>query len=34
MENFIGERAKEIDIISNGGGVKDRKWNIEWRDDT
>ncbi|GAB5593642.1 hypothetical protein Unana1_08542 [Umbelopsis nana] len=34
MENFIGERAKEIEIISNGGGVKGRKWNIEWRDDT
>jgi 2-hydroxy-3-keto-5-methylthiopentenyl-1-phosphate phosphatase len=34
MENFIGDRAKEIEIISNGGGVEDRKWNIQWRDNT
>jgi hypothetical protein len=34
MENFIGDRAKEIEIISNGGGVDGRKWNIQWRDDT
>ncbi|KAJ2955353.1 hypothetical protein NQZ79_g8630 [Umbelopsis isabellina] len=34
MEKFIGDRAKEIEIISNGGGVKGRKWSIEWRDDT
>lgn len=34
MENFIGDRAKEIEIISNGGGVQDRKWDIKWRDET
>ncbi|KAI9285155.1 HAD-like domain-containing protein [Umbelopsis sp. AD052] len=34
MENFIGDRAKEIEIISNGGGVDGRKWSIQWRDDT
>jgi hypothetical protein len=34
MENFIGDRAKEIEIISNSGGVEGRKWSIKWLDDT
>jgi 2-hydroxy-3-keto-5-methylthiopentenyl-1-phosphate phosphatase len=34
MSNFLGEKAKEIDIVSNDGKVDDRNWNIIWRDDS
>ncbi|CAO3624658.1 unnamed protein product [Cunninghamella blakesleeana] len=34
MIDFLGEKAKEIEIVSNNGKVTDRKWEIIWRDDT
>lgn len=34
MTNFLGEKAKNIEIIANQGEVKDRNWKITWRDDS
>lgn len=34
MDNFLGEKAKDIEIIANQGQVNDRNWKIIWRDDS
>ncbi|CAO3597534.1 unnamed protein product [Absidia cylindrospora] len=34
MFNFLGDKAKDIDIVSNNGEVHDRNWKIIWRDDS
>ncbi|KAI8888677.1 hypothetical protein K501DRAFT_209963 [Backusella circina FSU 941] len=34
MTKFLGEKAKDIDIVANNGDVKDRTWKIIWRDDS
>jgi 2-hydroxy-3-keto-5-methylthiopentenyl-1-phosphate phosphatase len=34
MTKFLGEKAKDIDIVANNGEVKDRTWKIIWRDDS
>jgi 2-hydroxy-3-keto-5-methylthiopentenyl-1-phosphate phosphatase len=34
MTNFLGEKAKDIEIVSNQGKVHDRTWQIIWRDDS
>ncbi|KAI9029824.1 HAD-like domain-containing protein [Phycomyces nitens] len=34
MRNFLGEKAKDIEIICNKGEINDRDWKIIWRDDS
>lgn len=34
MINFLGDKAKDIDIVANLGQVEDRSWKITWRDDS
>ncbi|KAI9494182.1 HAD-like domain-containing protein [Zychaea mexicana] len=34
MTNFLGEKAKDIKIISNDGECVDRNWKIVYRDDS
>jgi 2-hydroxy-3-keto-5-methylthiopentenyl-1-phosphate phosphatase len=34
MTNFLGDKAKDIEIVCNGGKITDRTWEIIWRDDT
>lgn len=34
MNKFLGEKAKDIKIISNNGTVEGRNWKIEYRDDS
>ncbi|KAI7889204.1 HAD-like domain-containing protein [Mucor mucedo] len=34
MTNFLGEKAKDIEIIANKGEVTGRDWKITWRDDS
>ncbi|RUS17189.1 HAD-like domain-containing protein [Jimgerdemannia flammicorona] len=34
MDAFVGDRAREIEIISNEGVIEERSWKIIWRDDT
>lgn len=34
MTNFLGEKAKDIKIISNDGEVEGRNWKIKYRDDS
>ncbi|KAI8374480.1 HAD-like domain-containing protein [Radiomyces spectabilis] len=34
MTNFLGEKAKDIEIVSNDGEVVDRTWKIIWHDDS
>ncbi|KAI7862786.1 HAD-like domain-containing protein [Spinellus fusiger] len=34
MTRFLGDKAKDIDIISNHGEINDREWKILWRDTT
>ncbi|RUS15341.1 hypothetical protein BC937DRAFT_92563 [Endogone sp. FLAS-F59071] len=34
LVNFIGDRARELEIISNEGVIEGRKWKIVWRDET
>lgn len=34
LKNFLGEKAKDIEIVCNDGKITDRTWEIIWRDDT
>ncbi|KAJ8663243.1 hypothetical protein O0I10_001420 [Lichtheimia ornata] len=34
MAKFLGEKAKDIKIVSNNGTVDGRNWKIEYRDDS
>lgn len=34
MTNFLGDKAKDIEIVSNNGKVEGRNWKIIWRDDS
>lgn len=34
MTNFLGEKAKDIEIVANNGKVEDRSWKVIWRDDS
>ena len=34
MTNFLGDKAKDIEIVCNDGKINDRTWEIIWRDDT
>ncbi|KAI9267786.1 HAD-like domain-containing protein [Helicostylum pulchrum] len=34
MKNFLGEKAKAIEIIANKGQVEGNSWKITWRDDS
>lgn len=34
MTNFLGDKAKDIEIVSNNGKVQGRNWQIIWRDDS
>ena len=34
MTNFLGEKAKDIEIVANNGKVEDRNWKVIWRDDS
>lgn len=34
MINFLGDKAKDIEIVANNGKVEDRTWQIIWRDDS
>ncbi|KAI8375029.1 HAD-like domain-containing protein [Choanephora cucurbitarum] len=34
MINFLGEKAKEIEIVANNGKIEGRNWQIIWRDDS
>ena len=34
MSNFLGEKAKDIKIVSNDGECVDRNWKITYHDDS
>ncbi|KAI8076087.1 HAD-like domain-containing protein [Thamnidium elegans] len=34
MKNFLGEKAKAIEIVANKGQVEGNSWKITWRDDS
>lgn len=34
MTNFLGDKAKDIEIVANNGKVEGRDWKIIWRDDS
>lgn len=34
MTNFLGEKAKDIEIVANEGKVTGRDWKITWRDNS
>ncbi|KAL0145015.1 ribosomal protein S13/S18-domain-containing protein [Mucor lusitanicus] len=34
MTNFLGDKAKDIEIVANNGKIEGRDWKIIWRDDS
>jgi 2-hydroxy-3-keto-5-methylthiopentenyl-1-phosphate phosphatase len=34
MFNFLGEKSRDIEIVSNQAKIQDRNWEIIWRDDS
>ncbi|KAI8976971.1 HAD-like domain-containing protein [Pilobolus umbonatus] len=34
ISHFLGDKAKDIQLVANGGIIEDRSWHIQWRDDS